>query len=645
MAKSPLTYSEKTVLFRPNILQSPWMIPLLSVLILAVLFSLRLIADFDIGFHLRGGEWIIQNKSFFQNDPYTYTVSDHPYIDLHWLYQLFLYGIYSLFNYEGVELIHSLTLLTSLAVLVRVMGLSGLPVGWTTAGLLTMVVISEGRFNTRPEIFSWLWLVSVIYIIEAYVRDHKKSLFMLPLLMIVWVNMQGIFVLGLVVMVGYGVSTFFYNGTDKYYLKWAGLSVLAVFVNPYHFHGVVFPFELFSRFQSENIFKGAITEFLPSWTANTLPYPALGLNTYYAYSVAGALAMLVTFKNRKLHEWLLYAAFFYLSYSQVRNIPLFAIVSLPWITRSIFELTDIIKKKLAFRTRIPAWWGGVVICLVSVFIGARVVTDAYYIEQKRSVRFGIGLDEEYLPVHAAEFLNGLEVHGRMMNNLNIGGWLIWAWRNPVFIDGRLEVIGEDVFRWYRQSLRPTGLPSLISQVQPEIIAYDYNYAESWTPQLKKMRDWQLIYFDENSCIYVKSNSSLALRGLSPDPIFSRNGVDTSDFTGKKTRIFSTPQKGKWKRWVNGFYEKQVFLRGMINMALFSELQNDLKTAELLYVNFLARDDGNHAEVFYNLAQIYELMRDYDGAITCYQKYLEAFPGSAVVMRKLNSAALQRRVLK
>ncbi|MFN3344045.1 MAG: hypothetical protein ACK412_00150 [Chloroherpetonaceae bacterium] len=54
--------------------------------------------DIDIGFHLHGGKWIWQHRAFPDKDAYTYTVPNNDYIDLHWLYQLLMFGVYSLFR-------------------------------------------------------------------------------------------------------------------------------------------------------------------------------------------------------------------------------------------------------------------------------------------------------------------------------------------------------------------------------------------------------------------------------------------------------------------------------------------------------------------------------------------------------------------
>ena len=97
-----------------------WLLPLALTAGFIFILSLRQLSDPDLGFHLKYGKWIVENLRFPSTDQSTYTVSDHPYVDLHWLFQVMLYGVYSLTGYPGLSLfVCSLTLLLSLLLLLR----------------------------------------------------------------------------------------------------------------------------------------------------------------------------------------------------------------------------------------------------------------------------------------------------------------------------------------------------------------------------------------------------------------------------------------------------------------------------------------------------------------------------------------------
>ena len=84
--------------------QGKWIWPLLFVSAFIFTLSLRQLSDPDLGFHLKYGKWIVANEKVPVTDMSTYTVPTHPYIDLHWLFQVMLYGVFRLTGYPGISL-------------------------------------------------------------------------------------------------------------------------------------------------------------------------------------------------------------------------------------------------------------------------------------------------------------------------------------------------------------------------------------------------------------------------------------------------------------------------------------------------------------------------------------------------------------
>jgi len=78
-----------------------------------------------------------------------------------------------------------------------------------------------------------------------------------------------------------------------------------------------------------------------------------------------------------------------------------------------------------------------------------------------------------LPVEAVDALQRLDRPVRVFNYYDYGGYLVWR-LNPggsrVFIDGRVEVYGSDVFsRYLRVSYLAAGWPEVLVQAQPDAI--------------------------------------------------------------------------------------------------------------------------------------------------------------------------------
>src|SRR4030042_1906232 len=436
-----------------NIISSPWFIPMISLFLLIILLSIRLIIDLDLGFHLRGGQWMLENRSFHKFDVFTYTVNDHEYIAMYWLYQIILFITYKLFNYGGISILNSILLVIVFFMIFLRMKNHNIRPGIISIIFLPALFTMEIRFGVRPEIMTWILLLCMLTVLDQYYHHGRNYLFLLPIIQLFWVNLHGLFIIGWFLLGAYFISKYFHEHKfDKKLFWWSLCTILISLVNPYFIKGVLFPFYLFTRLQCSNIFKGAITELTSPWSTKALAnMPHLPLFIYYAFVLISFLFLIYTWRKRKLHEFLIIAAFFYISYTTVRNLPIFIIAAMPIIGTGLNELLskgklNFFKKNIHGAMRPAAFLLTGFIILLCI----RIVTNAFY-AGRRGGNFGIGMDEKMHPVAASEFMNKNGLRTRFINDLNRGSWLIWATKQPVFIDGRLEVIQEDFFREYEKS--------------------------------------------------------------------------------------------------------------------------------------------------------------------------------------------------
>jgi hypothetical protein len=67
--------------------------PALTVALAAVL-ALRRLSDADTWWHLAAGRWIVENRSIPRTDTLSYSVPDQPWMNLQWLFDVFVYGVF-----------------------------------------------------------------------------------------------------------------------------------------------------------------------------------------------------------------------------------------------------------------------------------------------------------------------------------------------------------------------------------------------------------------------------------------------------------------------------------------------------------------------------------------------------------------------
>jgi hypothetical protein len=174
----------------------PWIYSLAACFLLAALLGTRVLFDPDLGFHLKAGQWIVQNHQVPSKDTFTYTVSDHDYLDIQWLYQVLLYTLYCVGGYPLISLVNGISVLGLLFITWKRLKLTDAP-RWMCVLLLTMVLLGiEIRFWGRPETLSCILMSLTLWILELWTKKEKNLLFLLPVIFMVWANIEGLFAVG-----------------------------------------------------------------------------------------------------------------------------------------------------------------------------------------------------------------------------------------------------------------------------------------------------------------------------------------------------------------------------------------------------------------------------------------------------------------
>ena len=220
---------------------------------LALVFVLGLfpLKDTDFWWHLRTGDLIRATGKVPTTDLYTYTVPEARWVDLHWGFQVLIS-----FGYElgGVPFLNiAKSVITTAAMMVLVLGCRrpGWPIWVSVVSWCPALLVLSGRMYVRPETIS-LWWMSLVILVIFHWRKHPRIMWMLPPVFLCWVNTQGIFVLGFVI-IAMGLAEVAADPASwrRDQREWwsravacIGLSVIATLFNPYGFRGLFFPLEL-----------------------------------------------------------------------------------------------------------------------------------------------------------------------------------------------------------------------------------------------------------------------------------------------------------------------------------------------------------------------------------------------------------------
>jgi tetratricopeptide (TPR) repeat protein len=166
----------------------------------ALLACLRTVGDFDTGWHLATGRYLLQHHAIPATDVLSYTSPGAP-----WLYPPFagalLYAVFQAFGYAGLSWFSVL----AAAVLAGYLLWRALPqAGLAAPVLLALAVPSLAyRLTPRADLFTTLFFALFLTELWRFHRAERARLWLLPVVMLLWVNLHPGFIAGLGLVAAY----------------------------------------------------------------------------------------------------------------------------------------------------------------------------------------------------------------------------------------------------------------------------------------------------------------------------------------------------------------------------------------------------------------------------------------------------------
>jgi hypothetical protein len=153
----------------------------------------------DLAYHVKAGELMVRNHELLRTDVFAWPTAGKPWLDQNWGAQLLLYAIWRLGGFPLITVASALCAVTAWALVVaacrrRTANLR-LIAGTVLAGFLG----SAPGFVARPQMLSVLLFAAELYLLEA-ARTRPRAALWIPLLMPLWANLHGGFVVGLALL-------------------------------------------------------------------------------------------------------------------------------------------------------------------------------------------------------------------------------------------------------------------------------------------------------------------------------------------------------------------------------------------------------------------------------------------------------------
>ena len=467
-------------------------------LVARIFYALRsFYVDPDLWWHIKYGQSILLTHHWPTVEQYSFTVAGQHWLAYEWLGDVLLAATYQAGGLRGLgALLIVLGSLFALALYYYTAIRCGNPkAGFLATALLINLV---NGFNLRPQMLGFLYLILTLIVLERFSQGKRGAIWLLPLLMLVWVNTHGSWIFGLGTIGVYlasGLVTIHLGSLET--KPWSVperralaiaflLSSIATLITPYGAGLAKFPFIVSSS---------------PSGVANVqewqsmvfnLPGDKLFLGLLFGFFLVQVL-LRPKWCLRELSLFLFGTAMAcfhvrFLSLFVPFFAPLFAVILAGWLPKY-----DRAKEVYALNAAI-----------ILGIVGA----IAWYFPTRSDYS---RLVEQNFPVAAVQYLNAHSVPGPMYNSYEFGGYLIWA-RGPehkVFIDGRTEVyeragVFQDQIALV--NLKPGSLAILQKyNIQSCLLAP----AEALSTVLAELPDWRKVYEDGRAVLFVRRQSATA----------------------------------------------------------------------------------------------------------------------------------------
>jgi hypothetical protein len=385
------------------------------------------VADPDIWWHLRTGQWIMQHHAVPHTDQFSTFGEGKPWAPYSWLFEVFVLQLFQRLGLAGIVIYTTGMILAITAALHHL--IRRLQPDFSVVVLLTFVAaFSLSRLYTpRPWLFSILFFALELDILmHVRKKGGMRELAWLPVLFALWANLHILFVYGLFVLgiaLAEAVLARWWTGArTSVKPAWLGgvfiACALATLANPYGWNIYRIAYDLAAQ--------GGVLDKVSEMQA--IPFRILAdfCLLFLAMAAAGALAW-----TRRLppFETALLALAALISFRSQRDLWMMAIAASAILASGLGDNEKDRRPLPAIARPLVAIATGVVL-----FLGIRAM-------HMSNAHLSVQLAKD-MPVRAVEVVKKRGYAGPLYNDYGWGGYLIWDLRQPVSIDGRSNIYGD-----------------------------------------------------------------------------------------------------------------------------------------------------------------------------------------------------------
>jgi hypothetical protein len=471
----------------------------ISIFIAVLLLGQRMLnLDGDLPRHLLTGKYILETKSFPTTEQFIYPYFKQPYTPHEWLTDVIFYTIYLYTGLAGLVAFSALLIASTFTILFGSLSIR------LNLRIPIIMIVAWGAFATslnwvtRPHLISMLLLAIWLILADGLRRGQKIPLWYFPAFMLLWSNLHGEFIAGILVLLAYSVGWVIDYlldpanaslGAGKNIWLALILSSFASLINP----GGIGPWVGILGFVNNKYLMSRMLE------ANTPNFQAPEMRVLLGLLIISIFLLSIKKEKLSAGQGLLLAGFSAMSLLAVRNIHLYGIVA-PFVLAETlgasrnFRLIDRLEVILQnVENKITGiFWPLLTVISLSAFIITNSAAKIFY-----------QFTPPMFPVQAVEWLEKNPQQGKMFNELNWGGYLAFhLWPDQLtFVDSMADVTGEVTLQYETVITLAEGWQAVFEQHKIEWVVIERD--SILARELEFKQHWNVLYEDANSVILRK----------------------------------------------------------------------------------------------------------------------------------------------
>jgi hypothetical protein len=472
--------------------------------------------DPDLWWHLRTGQWIVENGSIPHSDPFSFTRAGQAWISHEWLSEVVFYELWK--HGGAAALIVFSAIITTAGFML--LYLRCLPFGgnwhWAAAATAFGAVAAAPSWGVRPQMFTFALTSLLLWLLDGG-EQQPRLLLWIPPLFLIWLNLHAGFALGPALMLAYGVGVLLETALDTtpwpqarpILLRVLLLLLACLALVPLNPSGA----QLY-RYPFDTLRSPGMRSFIVEWFS-----PDFHQWLYRPFLLLWLLVLAALASSRwqpkgRVIVPLLLTGFAALD--AVRHIPIFVLVAIPGIAAALPAAGAAHVSKSARRgapapgsSQLLSVFNAVVLVLMAGFAIANWVSLARNQEAREAERF---------PERAVSFLLGGHYPERIFVYYDWGGYAIWKLypEYRVFVDGRADLYGDELLRQSIQTVVEirTGWREVLDRWKVEAVLVPPSCALAQALLLDP--NWQAAFHDSGAVILFRTRPAAENAGNSMD---------------------------------------------------------------------------------------------------------------------------------